>query len=174
MDHLDRPRLHVPTVVLTVLVTATVLNVVEFAGIDGEVSEWYDAVDVKPGHDLRALTEDHFSVTADRFLLHTRLRDLAPGAVMVLPPGVRWSDEGLIGLAGTGAVERVGTPLTADAAAAAALDAAAVATGVDRVRGPYSIVVDPEDPPARLLAVVGPDRLYVVDEALAAELGIGS
>ena len=174
MRPMDHSRVHVPTAVLAVLVTAALLNVGQFAAVNLDMSQWYDAVRVKDGHDLRALSEEHFPSTRERFLLATRLRDLAPGAVLVRPPGTRWSPELLVGIAGMRAVERASDELTVDASTAAALDAAAVATGEDDAVGPYAIVVDPATPADRLVAVAGPQRLYIVDARIADELGIGS
>ena len=170
---MDHSRLHVPTAVLTVLVTASLLNLGQFAGVNLDMSDWYDAVRVKDGHDLRALSEEHFGSTKERFLLATRLRDLAPGAVLVTPPRVGFREELLVGVGGMSAVERVATERVVDAPTAAALDAAAVATGEDEQVGPYAIVVDPTAPADRLVAVPGPERFYVVDVAIADELGIG-
>ena len=79
-------NLQAPSVVTAVLLVGALMNVAQHPVIEREMSDWYEAVRIKPDHDLRGLSEAHFGSTQSRFNLYLQLRDLAPGATVELSP----------------------------------------------------------------------------------------
>lgn len=159
---------HMPTAVVAAALTAVVVNVVQFPLIEMAMSNWYEAVRIKPGHDQRALVEKHFGSTQRDVGFHVQLRDLAPGATLTLPPSLElYTNE----LRGIGAVDRVirrEEASTLDAAVAAQLEPAVAASGEDAEMGPYVIALPTDRPADHLIVIEGPEKMWVVDEGLLA------
>lgn len=162
-------HLHVPSALVAAVLTAAVVNVAQFPTIEGDVSDWYEAVRAKPGHDLGALVGGHFDSTRQQIGLEVQLRALAPGATLVVPSATStfvWRTAELRGLGGLEAVVRRGDPIVIDAAVATALDPAVVAVGEKEDVGPYAIALPADGRVERLVLVDGPDRAWVVEEGL--------
>lgn len=160
------PRsLHVPTAVVAALFTAATVNVVQFPVLELDTSDWYEAVRIKPGHDLHALVTNHFPSTQDRFELHVQLRELAPGARIVLPDALVGHHEHLRGLGTATEVRPVAQELTISADVAAALADHVVAHGEERSLGPYAIAL-PDGPVEELVVVHGPEQAWFVARPL--------
>lgn len=165
-------QLHVPTAVVAVSLTAALVNVAQYPAIELDMSQWYDAVAVKPGHDLDALVADHFGSTQERFELYTQLRELAPGATLQLPSSLNLFDEQLRGLGGLGDVVRTDEELRVDAEVAALLDEEVVAEGDNRTIGPYAIAVRGDGAVSLLVLVAAPERVYLAEESLLEAAGV--
>lgn len=151
------------------MVTAAVVNVAQFPALELDMSDWYEAIRTKPGHELPDLIDEHFDSTQARFELYLQLRDLAPNATVTVPVGSEVIGEHLLGLAAAVEVVRSDAPSTIDAATGAALEPAAVATGFDRDVGDYVIALPADGPVEELVLVQGPDRAWIVEAGLLDE-----
>ena len=162
-------NLHAPSVVTAVLLVGALMNVAQHPVIEREMSDWYEAVRIKPDHDLRALSEAHFGSTQSRFNLYLQLRDLAPGATVELSPSSALVGEHLLGLSEAAAVVRRDTEAAVDAAVAATLAPFVVAAGEDRDAGAYAIALRDGDSTDRVIVVTGPERTWLVGADLLAD-----
>lgn len=167
-------RLHLPSVVVAAMVTATLVNLAQFPALELELSDWYEAVRVKPGHELPDLVAEHFDSTRARFELYLELREVAPHATVTVPAESAIIDEHLLGLGDAESVVRTDAALTIDASQAAALEPSVVADGYDRDVGDYVIAVGGEGEPTELVLVDGPDHVWLVERALVDALGGGA
>lgn len=166
------PRSMIAVVILAAGSSAVVGNVAEFAALELETGDEYEAVRIKGGHDAVALVEGHFGSTQQRFLLYAQLRDVAPGARLVVA-GRGFNQEEAVGLGLAEALVRSsGAPPTVDAATARRLDDAVVAEGEHRDLGPYAIAVE-GGPVESVTLVVGPRRAYLADDRLLATSELG-
>ena len=161
----DRP-LHVPTAVVAVMVTAALVNVAQFPALELDMSDWYEAVRIKPGHELLDLVDEHFDSTQARFELYLDLREVAPHATVTIPSDSEIVTEHLAGLSAAEEVARSDAPLTIDASQAAALESSVVADGHDRDVGDYVIALEGDGADVALVLVRGPDRAWLVEQAL--------
>ena len=167
------PRsLHVPTAVVAAVLTAATVNVVQFPVLELDTSDWYEAVRVKPGHDLDVLLTNHFPSTQERYTLYMQLRELTPGVRVVVPNAYAVYDEHLRGLGAASAVRRIPAELTIDADAARALGEHVVASGEERGFGPYAIAL-PDGPVEELVVVQGPEQGWIVARSLLDEVAPG-
>lgn len=161
-------KLHAPTAVAAALCTAALVNVAQFPSLEIEMSDWYEATRVKPDHDLLALAENHFGSTQGRYVVYLQLGELAPGAVVELPPATDMPREHFNAFAEVAAVEERAEATPIDAAVAAQLEAAVVATGEDRHIDAYAIALPAGGEVERIVVVAGPDRTWLVEEGLLA------
>jgi hypothetical protein len=157
--------------VIAALATAAVVNLAEHPSLERDMSDWYEAVRVKPGHDISAMILGHFDATQERFALYAHLRARAPGATVVLQANSRILDEHLRGLAAAGAVVRSREDLTISAEQAAALEPYVIATGDGRHAGVYSIAMPEQGAVDEIVILIGPDRTWVVARSLLAGNG---
>lgn len=167
------PRsLHWPTAVIAALATAAVVNLAEHPSLERDMSDWYEAVRVKPGHGISAMVLGHFDATQERFALYAHLRQRAPGATIVLAADSEILDEHLRGLAAAGEVVRSEADLTISAEQAADLQSHVVATGDGRHAGLYSVVMPEQGEVTEVVIVTGPDRTWVVARPILVEAGV--
>lgn len=162
--------LHVPTAIAAAMLAAALANVAQHPVIELEMSDWYEAVRVKPGSDLRSLTEGHFDSTRGRYEVHVEIADVAPGAVVEVAADSQLLTEELRGLGRASEVVRLAEEPVLDTAVAVALEPFVVAEGYHRRIGDYSIAVSADGPVERLVVAAGPDHMWVVDVALLARV----
>ena len=162
-----RPPRRLQPVALAGLVAAVAISAPPAILLDRAVSDWYEAVRVKPGHSLAALAGGHFDSTRADVEVYVQLRELAPGASYVVPVGgPSMQDRDLLGLALAGTVERPsGAPERLTDDLAASLEPHVVGTGVDRQLGPFAVVLLDDETPTLRLVGVGEGH-WLVDERL--------
>lgn len=152
------------------LAVAIVVNVAQFAAIELETGDEYEAVRVKAGHRVDDLVAGHFGSTRARFELYAQIRQLAPGASFDVADSELLVEE-LAGLALVDEVTRsTQPPPPLGDAAARLLDRSVVAEGEDERLGAYVIALAPGRPDRLTLRRHG-DVTYVVDRRLVDELG---
>ena len=161
-----------PAVLLVAALVATVVNIAQFAALEIETGDQYEAVRIKDGHDAVDLVASHFGSTQERFLLYVQLREVAPGATVTVRRSLL-SREELVGLGLAGDAVLTGEPLPrVTAEVAADLDRHVVATGTDEDVGPYAIAVADGEVEA-ITVVRGPERAYLADDRLLTAGGAG-
>lgn len=148
------------------MITAAMLNVAQFPELEMDMSDWYEAVHIKPGHELPDLIAEHFDSTQARFELYLQIRDRAPNATITVPRGSDIIPEHLLGLGAVDTVVRSDEPSTIDAAVAAALEPLVAAEGYDRDVGDYVIALPADGPAEELVLVQGPNRAWIVEAGL--------
>lgn len=147
------------------LAIAVVANVAEYPAIDREIGTTYASLNRHPTAVPTEIAREHSPTVRERFQLYAELSLWAPGAELLLGPGVVLQRDQLIGLGTVRAVTEWDGAVQLTDDDLARIEAHLVAEGEDRDAGPFALAVIPNDVD-QLVTIAHGSRLLIVDGRL--------